>query len=552
MKDKIKEIIKEEIKKKFEIETDFNVDEPPSIELGDYSVNIAFRLAKILKKAPKDIAEEIVKDLKIEGVREIKVVNGYINFYLDYKIYGNNVIGEILKLGEDYGKGKINKKVILEHTSANPNGPLHIGHLRNAIIGDCLKRILEFYGYDVETHYYVNDMGRQMALVVYGIEKFGLDESKKKDHAIAEVYIKINKYLEEHPEEEEKINKLMKEYEESLEKNEENEIIKKFEFAVNYALEGIKETLNNLNIKHDKFVWESTYVKNGMVKEIIKKLLETGRVVKEETYLLDLSDFGIEKKMVLARSNGTSLYSTRDIAYHLDKLKRADIVIDVLGADHKLTAEMVRAALKLLGVKKNFEVIFYEFISLPEGSMSTRRGRFISADELLEEALKRAKEECEKRGVSVEKDIAIGAVRFNIAKISPEKPLIFRWEEALDFEKVGCPFIQYAHVRASSILREAHEEERINFSYNFEKEEKELIKLLDKFKEVIKESAEKRRINILANYLIDLAKAFNKFYEKCPILKSEYKKERLALVKATKIVLKNGLNLLGINAPERM
>ncbi|ADG13082.1 arginyl-tRNA synthetase [Methanocaldococcus infernus ME] len=552
----MKEIIKEEVKKKilekFNVDIEVNVDEPPKIEMGDFSVNVAFRLAKELKRNPKEIAEELVKDLKVEGVKEIKVVNGYINFYLDYEIYGRQVIGEILEKKSDYGRGEKKEKIILEHTSANPNGPLHIGHLRNAIIGDCLKRILEFYGYEVETHYYVNDMGRQMALVVYGIEKFGLDKEKKKDHAIAEVYVKINKYLEEHKEEEEKISELMKLYEESLEKNEENEITKKFEFAVNYALEGIKETLKNLDIEHDKFVWESSYVRNGLVKEVIKRLMETGKVIKEDTYLLSLEDFGIEKKMVLARSNGTSLYSTRDIAYHLDKLRNADIVIDVLGADHKLTAEMVKAALKLLGCEKEPEIVFYEFISLPEGSMSTRKGRFISADELLEEALKRAKEECEKRNVSVERDIALGSVRFNIAKVSPEKPLIFRWEEALDFEKVGCPLIQYAHVRASSILREANDSESLNFSYNLEKEEKELIKMLDKFKEVIKESAEKRRVHILANYLIELAKKFNKFYEKCPILKSEYKRERLALVKATKIVIKNGLNLLGIKAPERM
>ncbi|AAB98223.1 arginyl-tRNA synthetase (argS) [Methanocaldococcus jannaschii DSM 2661] len=556
----LKEVISKEICK----EIDIKLDKTPNLELGDYSVNICFRLAKELKKNPKIIAEELVDKLKamnIEGVKEIKAVNGYINFYIDYNKFAKNLMEEIDKKGNNYGRGdKKSIKIILEHTSANPNGPLHIGHLRNAIIGDCLKRILEFYGYDVETHYYVNDMGRQMALVVYGIELFGLDKEKKKDHAIAETYVKINKYLEEHPEEEEKILELMRKYEDALENNEDNEITKKFEFAVNYALDGIKETLKNLNIKHDTFVWESSYVRNGMVKKVIEKLMETGKVIKEETYMLDLSDFGIEKKMVLARANGTSLYSTRDIAYHLDKLSKCDIGIDVLGADHKLTAEMVKAALKLLGSKVP-EVIFYEFISLPEGSMSTRRGRFISTDELLEEAIKRAKEECNKRGVeeNIAYDIGLGAVRYNIARISPEKPMVFRWEEALDFEKVGCPFIQYAHARCCSILKEAENKgvkDEAVFNYELTSEEKELIKMLDEFKDIIKESAESRRVHILANYLLELAKAFNRFYANCPILMTkvddDVKKSRLKLVKSTKTVLETGLELLGINCPGRM
>jgi arginyl-tRNA synthetase len=556
----LKEVISKEIGK----ELDIKLDKTPNLELGDYSVNICFRLAKELKKNPKIIAEELVDKLKsmnIEGVKEIKAVNGYINFYIDYNKFAKNLVEEIDKKGENYGRGdKKPIKIILEHTSANPNGPLHIGHLRNAIIGDCLKRILEFYGYEVETHYYVNDMGRQMALVVYGIDLFGLNKDKKKDHAIAEVYIKINKYLEEHPEEDEKINELMREYEDALENNEDNEITKKFEFAVNYALDGIKETLNNLNIKHDIFVWESSYVRNGLVKEVINRLIETGKVIKEDTYMLDLSDFGIEKKMVLARANGTSLYSTRDIAYHLDKLSKCDIGIDVLGADHKLTAEMVKSALKLLGSKVP-EVIFYEFISLPEGSMSTRRGRFISADELLEEAIKRAKEECNKRGVEedIAYDIGLGAVRYNIARISPEKPMVFKWEEALDFEKVGCPFIQYAHARCCSILKEAENKgikDEAIFDYELTKEEKELIKMLDEFKEIIKECAEHRKVHVLANYLLELAKVFNRFYANCPILLTKVdenvKKSRLTLVKSTKTVLETGLGLLGIRCPGRM
>jgi len=575
---KVKELTEEikedgKIKEINDIINSIRLEEPPSLNLGDYSTNISFRLAKILKKSPMIIAEEIANSLKsenIEGINDVKAVNGYINFFLNYNNYSKNGVNKILSENKDFGKGENKgKKIILEHTSANPNGPLHIGHSRNAIVGDSLKRVLEFAGYDVEAQYYVNDMGRQEAIVVFGLSKFNIDENKKPDHAIGEIYVETNKLLNENPELEEDILNLMKKYEEACENNEENEITKKFEYAVNYALSGFKDTLNNLNIHHDKFVWESSYVKNGMVREVIKKLMETGKVEKDEVYRLDLSDFNIEKKLVLARLNGTSLYSTRDIAYHIDKMKNCDIGINILGADHKLTAEMVNASLKLLGYNTP-EVVFYEFISLPEGSMSTRRGRFISIDELFEEAKRRAIEEVKKRGTTKDEKeieeiahkIAVGSVRYNIVRISPEKPMVFRWDEALDFEKVGCPVIQYAHARCCRILENAKEKgingsEVINdlFDYELDENEKILIKTLLKFPKIVEKSAEAKKPQILATYMLDVAQAFNKFYGNCPILKENEKDiiySRLKLVECTKIVIENGLGILGIECPSKM
>ncbi|MDK2789962.1 MAG: arginyl-tRNA synthetase [Methanothermococcus sp.] len=566
---RIQETLAEKVTELTGKEMEIRLEEPPSINMGDYSTNIAFRLAKDLRKAPKVIAEEIANSLEIDGVVKIEALNGYINFFLDYKDFSKENAEKILEEKENFGKGENkNKKVILEHTSANPNGPFHIGHGRNMVIGDSLKRILDFAGYDVETQYYVNDMGRQEAIVVFGIERFELDKNKKPDHAIGEVYVKANKLIEENPELEDDILNLMKNYEESSQKNEDNDIVKRFKFAVDYALSGFKESLKSLNIEHDKFVWESDYVRNGMVNEVIEKLMETGKVVKDDVYRLDLSDFGIEKKLVLARLNGTSLYSTRDIAYHVDKMKNCDIGINILGADHKLTAEMVNASLKLLGYKTP-EIVFYEFISLPEGSMSTRRGRFISMDELFMEAKKRAIEEIKKRGIADDEDeiseiankIAVGAVRYNIVRISPDKPMVFRWDEALDFEKVGCPVIQYAHARCCRILENAVESEKENpesmdlFNYELSEAEKILIKLLSKLPKIVEKAAEVRKPQIVANYALDVAQAFNKFYGNCPVLKEEdiiVKYSRIKIVEATKIVIENTLNLLGIECPGKM
>jgi arginyl-tRNA synthetase len=251
-------------------------------------------------------------------------------------------------------------------------------------------------------------------------------------------------------------------------------------------------------------------------------------------------------------------------------MKNCDIGINILGADHKLTAEMVNASLKLLGYNTP-EVVFYEFISLPEGSMSTRRGRFISIDELFEEAKRRAIEEVKKRGTTKDEKeieeiahkIAVGSVRYNIVRISPEKPMVFRWDEALDFEKVGCPVIQYAHARCCRILENAKEkgidgsEFNLNdlFNYELDENEKILIKTLLKFPKIVEKSAEVRKPQILAIYMLDVAQAFNKFYGNCPILKENEKDviySRLKLVECTKIVIENGLSILGIECPSKM
>ncbi|MDK2929357.1 MAG: arginyl-tRNA synthetase [Methanococcus sp.] len=556
LKDKVKELTGNEM--------DIRLDEPPAINMGDYSTNISFRLAKDLKKAPKMIAEDIANSLSILGIEKIEAVNGYINFFMNYSDFSKETVSKISDEKENFGKlEKRNEKVILEHTSANPNGPFHIGHGRNMVIGDSLKRILIASGYDVETQYYVNDMGRQEAIVVFGNEKFELDNSKKADHAIGEVYVETNKLLAENEELEQEILNLMKNYESACEAGIENELTEKFKNAVNYSLGGFKETLSTLNIYHDKFVWESEFVKSGMVREVINRLMNTGKVVEDEVYRLDLSDYGIEKKLVLARLNGTSLYSTRDIAYHINKMENCDFAVNLLGADHKLTAVMVNKTLALLGYNEA-EVVFYEFISLPEGSMSTRRGRFISMDELFEEAKSRAAEEVRKRGVAqseeeieeIAKKIAVGAVRYNIVRIAPEKPMVFRWDEALDFEKVGCPVIQYAHARCSRILENIENISNENlFAYEMNENEKTIVKLLSKLPKIVEKAAEVRKPQLVANYVLDVAQGFNKFYANCPVLKEEnetVKNSRLAIVNTTKTVLENTLDLLGIEMPGKM
>ncbi|MEE8402327.1 MAG: arginine--tRNA ligase [Candidatus Hydrothermarchaeaceae archaeon] len=536
--------------KPMKVSWDAPLEEPPG-DFGDIAT-ACFVLGPVLKKSPKNIAEDLTSEIKPSGlIKEVKAAGGYINFYLDYEKLAPELINKIKLEGDNWGRGKEQSKIVLEHTSANPDGPLHIGHARNAIIGDTLARIMRFAGYEVETQYYINDMGRQLAVVVWGLETRALDKIKK-DHAISKVYIDANLAVEENPEYGEAISELMKGYEAG------NEHVKeKFEYAANYSMDGVKETLKRVDITHDTFVWESTFVRDSSVRKVVEALEGTEYFGEDEVAHLDLQSFGIEKELVLKRSDGTYLYATRDIAYHLWKSKRGQVV-DVLGADHKLVSSQVAAALEILGQNAP-ELIIYEFISLPEGSMSTRRGVFISLDELLDESVKRAYGEVDKRRSGEDEEfkskiaesIGAGAVRFNIVRIAPEKSMVFRWEDALDFEKQGSPFIQYAYARACRILEK--EQAAQDFAVGELKEnETAVLRLLSKFPGVVTEAARSRKPALLSAYASELAAAFHRFYMFEPVLKSEEKDFRLNLVYVTGITLRNALNLLGIDAPEKM
>ncbi len=521
---------------------------------ADLCSTIAFKLAKEKKRSAKEIADEIVENIVVgDYIGSIESVNGYINFFVSFEFL-EDTIDVILDEDEDYGSLNLKGKILIEHTSANPDGPLHVGHIRNAVIGDTIARIFKKAGFDVKTHYYVNDMGRQIAITVLGVERFGLSDLKP-DHAVAEAYVKANKLLEENPDLEKIVEVLMLKYEEGDE-----ETVKKFRQIVDRALEGIKETLRRMNIEHDEFIWESEFVRNGYVEKVLSILDEKGVIEKNGAWIVRLRD--VEKEVVLKRESGTSLYITRDLAYHYWKNENFRKFINVLGADHKLYASQLSGLLKLMGCKPP-EVVFFEFVSLPEGSMSTRKGKFISADELLDKVRQEAekildeREMAEREKEEIAEAVAIGAVRYDFVKVAPEKHMIFDWNKALDFERQTASYIQYSHARACSILRKAVEGGMPDLEFKAElctKEERNLVVLLSKLPYFIYRVVNELRPNIFAEYLLNVASAFNDFYRLHPVLKveSELRMHRLAIVDATRIVLRNGLELLGIKPLERM
>ncbi|MGA2676747.1 MAG: arginine--tRNA ligase [Methanobacterium sp.] len=553
--------VKEAIKTlDWEIPDNIPIEQPPRDNMGDIATSVSFELAKQLKRSPMEINQEILQVMNKPIIfKTVESIGPYLNFRIDYQKFSIMVLRSI---NENYGNlENKNLKIILEHTSANPNGPLHIGHIRNSIIGDSLARILISAGYNVETQYYVNDMGRQIAMIVWGLLKQGyvIDESEKSDHAIGKTYFQVNEDLKANPQYKNEVDKLMNLYE----SDNDTEVDKTFKMVVSDCLDGIEATSNRLKVSHDAFIWESTLIKDGSVAEVLKSL--EGYLQKNEVLYLDLEDYGIEKELILTRSNGTSLYSTRDIAYHLEKSNNSDIMIDVFGSDHKLAVKQLKIALELIGGNKP-EVIFYEFITLPEGSMSTRRGIFISVDELMEESVERAHSEIKKRheeidslkAAEIAEKIGIGAIRYYIARLSPEKHIVFKWDDALSFER-GCASIQYAHARACKLLEKAGEFEfsgvdleNILTNYDLKSFEMDLIKILSRFTSIIEESAESRKVHRVAQYSLDLASAFNKFYKSMPVIGSDEEAFRLLLVDKSRITIRNSLNLLGIDAPESM
>ncbi len=544
------------IKDKFQIVQKVELEIPPE-GMGDFAFPM-FDLLKSLKKSPEEVGNILMDSLKFPYVKAMKLSGPYLNFYIDFLPLSDDFIKEIWEKGEDALKFPYkNKKIVLEHTSANPTGPLHVGRGRNPIIGDTLRRLLKKYGYDVETHYFVNDAGRQSAILVYGVENLKMDTDEKKlDHALVSFYQKANELLEKDPEVAKKIEQIMMQVESGDE-----ERIRKNREILGQVLDGIKETLELLKVEFDLFYWETDLILNGNVKNVIEMLKEE---LKEENgaYYIEVEKDDKKDKVFLIRKDGTSLYFTRDIAYHLWKSEKGDMIINVLGEDHKPHAELLENVLRKLKDDIKIKNVFYSFVSLPEGRMSTRKGRVVYLDDLLDESKEKAREEILKRrenivGRSLDKlsqKIGYGAVRYNILKIQSEKQLVFKWSDALNFEGDSSPFLQYAYARASSILKKQSWSGMFKSSLIKEKPEFSLIKHFLNYPEIIEYSAEQLKPYRIAKYAFDLASSFNIFYTECPVLKEEEEvmENRLALVHTFKIIMGDLLDIMGIDHPEEI
>ena len=555
--------------------------EPSSVETVDLAVP-CFTMSKAMRKAPQAIADELAAAIQPSGlISAVTSTNGYLNFNIDPTAMVKGVLDEIVERGSDFGTMPASGiRVNVEHTSTNPTGPIHVGRARNPIIGDTLARCLKKCGHEVTTEYYVNDVGKQVVVLTWGVNNVSDEDAEaereehartigqnekerdKTDHRLVANYRVANKKLETEESVRNEISDMLRRFEAG-----DHEVIDTVRHTAEIMLSGLKETLGNINVTLDRYTWESGYIADGSARDVVERLKKSDYAGETEdgAWFVDLKDFGIQgknTKFTFTRKDGTTLYTTRDLAYHLDKFTRADRVIDVLGEDQKLGSKQLCSALEILGNENMPEPLFYAFVSLPEGKMSTRKGVVVYLDDLIDESVARAYEEIksrrsdmsEHRMREIAKIVGVGAVRYNIVRVQPEKQFVFKWEEALNFDGNSGPYLQYVHARACSMLRKAGE-----FTHDTDPSkltdpmEIKLVKVLSRYEEVLRAAGNGKRVHMLPAYGHELAVAFNQFYAAVSVLDAGPRKDaRLTLVECTKTVLADVLDCLGMGAPEEM
>ena len=527
------------------------VQTPSNVEFGDFSVP-CFAFAKVLRKSPQSIAQFLVEHFSMEDIEKTVAVNGYFNIFLAKAQLFFNVLNTINN-GTNYGSSHsgVGKTALIEHTSINPNASPHIGRARNALIGDAIAKLFKFEDYSVDVRYFVNDIGKQIAMLVLATE--GKENIKFED--LLNLYVQVYNNLKEHPEFEQKVFALLNELE-----NGNPEVATKFKHIVDICLEGQLAIFNELGIFYDHYDYESDYIVSGRIKELLNELSATGHLFEDETgrLVIDQNGYGLSLEnpyLVVTRQDKTSLYPLRDIAYTIDKVNHnVDRNIVVLGEDQYTYFQQISVALKMLGYTAP-QLICYSFVLLADGKMSTRQGKVVLLTDFMQEALQKVSDSLASRYGKVDiekaKKIAYGAVKYAMLKTSNERNVVFDWENVLNFEGDSSLYIQYNYARIMSMLRKMNiSTDLIEVSLLTETSEYELIKKLSEFPEVISKSMNSLSVNGIASYVYSLTKLFSKYYHDFKIIDENNLKlsnTRLYLVKAISITIKNGLAILGID-----
>jgi len=539
------ELIKKSLQDTYSLnETDqlVMIEIPKDKANGDYSTNVAMRLAKPLKKAPVLIANELVEVLKKSDlVEKVEVAGpGFINFVVN-KGEMSSVISNILKADDKYGQSEKYKdvKICCEYVSVNPTGDIHPGHARGAAVGDSLTRMLKKLGYDVTREYYVNDAGNQIdnlgrSIYVRYHELFGIDLEFPQDGYHGPDIIDIAKTIKE-------------EFGEQY-KNIPYEDCKVFfkEYGTKFELEKLKKDLDLYRVEFDVWTSEKTLYERNLVQKAIETLRNNDMLYEADgATWLKTTKYGDDKDRVIVKSDGSLTYLTPDIAYHLNKFDRGhEYLIDILGADHHGYVPRLKAAISALGHKaENLDVIIIQMVRLikdgEEFKLSKRSGKAIALRDIIEEA-------------------GVDACRYFFVSKAPNTQMDFDIDVATKKSNDNpVYYVQYAHARMCSILKNDVATYSVQDSYDLIKEEKEtlLLKHLNEFPSVIEECVNYKEPHRMCNYVYKLAQLFHSFYNECKVVDKEnleLTKQRLALVKACQITLKNALSLIGVSAPEKM
>ncbi len=553
LKNNIEELSLEEIIDLIEI--------PPNKDMGDYAFP-CFKLAKVFRKSPNMIAEELSN--KIETNDEIsKVINmgGYVNFFVNKSSLAKKVIENVFSQKENYGKSNFGegKTVVIDFSSPNIAKPFHIGHIRSTVIGNSLHKIYSSQGYKTERINHLGDYGTQFGKLIVAFKKWGNKEEVEKNpiKELLKLYVMFHDEAEKCPELEDEARAWFTKLE-----NNDKEAKDLWQWFRDESLKEFSRVYDLLDIEFDSYAGESFY--SDKMDKVIEKINEKGLLKQSQgTNIVDLEDFNMPPALI-TKNDGSTLYMTRDLAAAIYRKETYDFekCIYVVGSQQSLHFQQLFKVLELMGFEGNMVHTPFGMVSLEEGTMSTRKGRVVFLEDVLKQAIEKTKETMLSKNPNaqnideISKVVGVGAVVFQELSNSRIKDYIFSWERTLSFDGETGPYVQYTHARCCSVLRKADEEITSNINYDLLNDEDsiEVLKIIDSFNKNILNALRKNEPHIITRFVLDLAQAFNKFYHDNPILVKdlELKKARLALVSATRQTLENALALLGMKAPEKM
>ncbi len=545
------------------------IEIPADQSMGDYAFP-CFRLAKTLRKAPPLIAQEVAARIEGSGIFEkVNPVNAYVNMFLNKKAFAEQLTKEVLTKGSDYGRSDVGqgRTVIVEYSSPNIAKPFHIGHIRSTVIGNAIYKLYDEVGFDVVRINHLGDYGTQFGKMIVAYRKWGNEEDLKKDpiNALLGYYTRFHREAEIDP----SLDDEAREAFARLENGEEEEV-KLWERFRELSLKEFNRVYDMLGISFDSYAGESFY--SDKMPTVLEELKEKNLLIESRgAQIVDLEPYGLTPA-VITKSDGSSLYATRDIAAAIYRKNHYNFYkcIYVVASQQNLHFKQWKKVLELMGYEWQKDCIHIPFglVSLEGGAtLSTRKGNVVFLEDVLNEAVSKTAEimkEKNPQGIDVDqvaKEVGIGAVIFQELSNNRIKDYVFTWDKVLNFDGETGPYVQYTHARACSVLRNASEEEQkriqkgdFDAKYIASESAYNLIKLMYRVPEVILDAADKYEPSILTRHLVDIAQSFNKFYHDEHILveNEEEKVAKLALVESARTVIANCLNLLGIQAPERM
>lgn len=552
---KYNELSKDEIENIIEI--------PANTENGDYAFP-CFKLAKVFRKSPNLIASEIANSLdKSSFISKIEAVSAYVNFFIDKAVYVDSVITEILSKNEKYGSDEMGngKNIVVDYSSPNIAKPFHVGHLRSTVIGNAICKLYKKLGYTVYGINHLGDWGTQFGRLIVAYKKWGNKEAIEKDgiKELMQIYVKFH-------EEEEKDSTLADEARQWFLKMQQGdkEALDLWKWFYDISIKEFERVYKRLNIKFDSYAGESFY--NDKMEPIVEELKAKNLLTESQgAMVVDLTEYNMPPCLIV-RSDGGTLYATRDItaAIYRKNTYNFEKCVYITALDQNLHFAQWFKVIKKMGYEWHENLVHVPFgiVNLKEGKLSTRKGNVILMEDLLNEAVDKTKKIIDEKNPQLEnkatiaEQVGIGAIIFNDLYNSRIKDVLFSWEKMLNFDGETGPYVQYTHARACSVLRKADTKLASNLDFSILTDEYSInvVKLLFEFPQKIKEAANKYEPSILTRHIVDIAQAFNNFYNINHVIVSDenIKNARLALVYCVKTVLQLGLNLLGIQAPEKM